>query len=169
MCIRDSSTDVQKITLTNSDTSSSQDHTIVVKARFNGVLKGYTSSGALSGAIAEIPNKIQMKLMQSTQNSQSSGTQTELVALGGSFTTGASRVTSITNASQQFLIQTFSESDNFFTTNEAFTVANQGLINASGQFEISSGNLTLTVPAGSSSKDFFFYIVITFISYNSAR
>ena len=101
-----------------------------------------------------------MKLMQSTQNSQSSGTQTELVALGGSFTTGASRVTSITNASQQFLIQTFSESDNFFTTNEAFTVANQGLINASGQFEISSGNLTLTVPAGSSSKDFFFYIVI---------
>jgi hypothetical protein len=155
-----SSTDVQKITLTNSDTSSSQDHTIVVKARFNGVLKGYTSSGALSGAIAEIPNKIQMKLMQSTQNSQSSGTQTELAALGGSFTTGASRVTSITNASQQFLIQTFSESDNFFTTNEAFTVSGQGLINSSGLFEISSNNLTLTVPAGSSSKDFFFYIVI---------
>ena len=154
------STDVQKITLTNSDTSTSQDHTIVVKARFNGVLKGYTSSGNIDTAIAEIPNKIQMKLMQSTENSQSSGTQTPLAQLGGSFTTGAERKTSITDANTQFLIQTFRESDNFFTTNEAFTVSGQGLINSSGLFEISSGNLTLTVPAGSSSKDFFFYIVI---------
>ena len=55
------STDTVKITLSNSDTSTSQDHTLTFKSRFSGILRGRTSSGNINTAIQKIPNKITEK------------------------------------------------------------------------------------------------------------